>query len=91
MCMIFSLLRGRFLDTCQVHSSSVLAGEGVGFKKSIGTARQMNEREHLGATAFLWAIYLYIYSIEVYKQYIYIITNTIASLVVCDNLSDRLS
>ena len=50
-----------FLDTCQVHSSSVLAGEGVGFKKSIGTVRQMNEREHLAATAFLWAIYVYIY------------------------------
>ena len=49
---------GTFLDTCQVHSSSVLAGEGVGFKKSIGTVRQMNEREHLGATAFLWAIYM---------------------------------
>jgi len=44
---------GTFLDTCQVHSSSVLAGEGVGFKKSIGTVRQMNEREHLAATAFL--------------------------------------
>lgn len=54
---------GTFLDTCQVHSSSVLAGEGVGFKKSIGTARQMNEREHLAATAFLWAICIYIYTL----------------------------